>query len=382
MKYENHYTKYWPNQELWHLAFTEALPNADKGTLKFAVERQYAELVQAAGEVMRRYNDAERPRFVGQVTVDVDARFCPNIIASEGDEILHGADARDGELAFLRQLAARRDQPLAECKDLPPAYWQPASVLADLVVEAWPGQDFLADEHSYEMLHEHGLLVGSYSAESSAERLGDLECATLRHWAEYVHNDNPIIQWSDFTAWALRHRVPVRADQGLLDIAGNKRFGSGGPPWIGGAFGEVLRALAPISFAGKWRRLVKRPEQWAATSLGGFLPQTFPEGSPAHPSRYAMHYRAAQIMAYFASMVFDPYAPVPDYTGEMVPLYHELQLMADNISYARCTAGVHYESDNEDSVRCATFAEDMAERIFGVPCQVPQAMVDLSFARR
>ena len=124
---------------------------------------------------------------------------------------------------------------------------------------------------------------------------------------------------------------------------------------------------------------VPRPEQWAYQNSDA-LPQVFPEGSPAHPSRDSMHYRAAQIIAYFLTMVFDPYHEIDDSLGGQSLVYRELQLMADNIAYARCTAGVNWRTDNDSEKSCALLAENMFEEIYGYKSYIIPEMRALSFA--
>lgn len=365
--YDKSHTKYWPNRQLWDMAINQGVHGGDYGALKFACERQSHVLGGA------------------RVSVDLDAGWCEGGISSHVAEV-DGLYTRTGapsyliELEFLRRLARLRDEPLVSVIDeLPKAYWLASTFLKDVQIQCGK-EDFLTTEAEINTLHRDAKVPRTYRKEGKVARLGDLNEATLRHWAEYVHADNPVLQWNGVVDQLIRAGCPVRTEVGLQPIMGNSRFGTGGPPFVEGAIGQVLKSLAPLSFRGKWELVIPRPEQWAWQNTDDLLPQVFPEGSPAHPSRDAMHYRAAQVIAYFVSMLFDPYHLIKDSLGNDQPVYHELQLLADNISFARCSAGVHWMSDNNNDESCAQLAEYLMREIMGVEGRVLPAMRELTFA--
>lgn len=358
MNYDTQFHKYWPNKELWEIAFNDALPNNDKSRLKWAVEQQKKEM----------------PNREGPVTVDVFAKFCKPTFRNQAH--LFEPDGnwdRDAELKFLRELAELRDEPNSEIRHLPKAYWKAAYWLKD-VEQRVVSQDFLTDEVTYRNLYEKGVHDTVSTDDGYTLKL---EFATLRTWGEYVHNDSPFVQWQRVVDDLLSRGFKTRCEHNMLDTCGNAnhRFGTGGIVSINGLLGEAIRRLATISFAEKWNRLEARPEQYAF-SKGILLPQVFPEGSPPHPSKRAMHFNAAQVCAYIMSIIFDSCEQF--ITGR--PLYEELQLEADNISYARCSAGVHYPSDNKFKNSCRLMAEEICSDVYGEPCRVPDKMMEIDYS--
>jgi len=359
MNYESSYNKFWPNKELWEIAFLDALPNRDKTRLKWAVEQQNKEL----------------PERTGPVTVDVDAIFCKPTFRSV-DQLF----ARDPapitnlneDLAFLHHLAERRDQPNEAIRDLPPAYWKAAYWLKD-VEQEFVKEDYLKTPEAIERLHKQGLPDVATVTSKTTEKLGN---ASLRAWAEDVHNDSPFQQWQTVASDLLSKGYKARCEAGLVDTCSNAnhRFGSGGIVSINGLYGEALRRLAPVSFADKWTKMRARPEQ-LAYSNGKILSQVFREGSPPHPSDRAMHENAAQTLAYVTAIIFDS---CELFMGR--PLYEELQLESDNISYARCSAGVHYQSDNKYKNSARLMAEELCTEVFGEKCTVPRKMLEVDFS--
>lgn len=89
-----------------------------------------------------------------------------------------------------------------------------------------------------------------------------------------------------------------------------------------------------------------------------FLPQMYPEGSPAHPSYPAGHAVVAGAMVTLLKAFFNENFIIPnpvqpnddntdleDYTGEPLTVGNELNKLGTNIYLARDHAGVHYRSD-------------------------------------
>jgi hypothetical protein len=93
------------------------------------------------------------------------------------------------------------------------------------------------------------------------------------------------------------------------------------------------------------------------------LPMAFPEGSPTHPSYTAGHATVAGacvtiLKAFFAddTVLPNPVVPTDDglsllpYTGPALTVRGELDKLANNIGIGRNMAGVHYRSDNQESL--------------------------------
>jgi hypothetical protein len=93
------------------------------------------------------------------------------------------------------------------------------------------------------------------------------------------------------------------------------------------------------------------------------LPMAFPEGCPLHPSYTAGHATVAGagvtiLKAFFDESFVLPRPVVPDadgltlqpYTGPPLKVGRELNKLANNIGIGRNMAGVHYRSDNQESL--------------------------------
>lgn len=93
------------------------------------------------------------------------------------------------------------------------------------------------------------------------------------------------------------------------------------------------------------------------------LPMAFPEGSPSHPSYTAGHATVAGacvtiLKAFFDERALIPEPVVPDedglrllpYSGPPLTVGGELDKLANNIGIGRNMAGVHYRSDNSESL--------------------------------
>ncbi len=192
--------------------------------------------------------------------------------------------------------------------------------------------------------------------------------------------------------------VPFDAGNPYTNSTTQMGFGTFGAPHIATALCEVAtRALKAVWFQ-KWivhRRL--RPEVFAArvhrtaynsanypvhqeilnsvtsaTRLGGyqpsgnaFLPQQFPEGSPAHPAYGAGHATVAGacvtvLKAWFdeSTNIQNPVVPTADglslapYSGaETLTVGGELNKIASNVANGRNIAGVHWRSDATASLK-------------------------------
>ncbi len=145
----------------------------------------------------------------------------------------------------------------------------------------------------------------------------------------------------------------------------------------------VHRRLRPEAFAGRVHQTVYmngnhpiHPDILASVTtssrLGGFLrpnnaflPQAFPEGSPLHPSYGAGHATVAAtcvtlLKAFYDESFVIPNPLMPDATGDNLVPYTgataltvggELNKLANNVGLGRNFAGVHWRSDNTESLK-------------------------------
>lgn len=95
------------------------------------------------------------------------------------------------------------------------------------------------------------------------------------------------------------------------------------------------------------------------------LPQAFPEGSPTHPSYGAGHATVAGACATALKAIFDtenfviPNPVQPDatganlvpYTGTPLTALGEINKIANNVAIGRNTAGVHWRTDGDESLK-------------------------------
>lgn len=144
---------------------------------------------------------------------------------------------------------------------------------------------------------------------------------------------------------------------------------------------QVHRRLRPEEFGGQVHFKIEYSagypihESLIETKTGGILekiktkftsyllPQVFSEGSPIHPSYGAGHATLAGAAVTILKALFNeafeiPVAVVPDeaglklekYTKEKLTIGGELNKLASNIAMARSMAGVHWRSDNTESL--------------------------------
>jgi hypothetical protein len=143
----------------------------------------------------------------------------------------------------------------------------------------------------------------------------------------------------------------------------------------------VHRALRPEAFAGLVHYKITQKRDYPLDpqvlnsvaaqrvfSKNGtyFLPMAFPEGSPTHPSYGAGHATVAGACATFIKAFFNEDHPIPDpvvasddgktllrYTGpgaDKLTVRTEANKIASNVGLARNSAGVHWRSDQTQSV--------------------------------
>ena len=108
--YKESHNKYFPNEKLWNIAVNQGIGQRDYGAIKFAVERQSAEV---GGNRVAVDIDAH---WMADPFGDFEAVYRENPVV--GDEIDYSQ-----ELKFLRELGRMRDKPVVEImEELPKAY--------------------------------------------------------------------------------------------------------------------------------------------------------------------------------------------------------------------------------------------------------------------
>lgn len=245
------------------------------------------------------------------------------------------------DMQKVRDLVEVRDAPLTELQGTLPLGFTELSVLFDgILVPGLERKDFITDVDTWQKISR----AGDLPTESAAEVDSPRAITTGRDLANYVHNDNPFVQWGAAIDYLFANNVPLRTEESVDEVYSHcDAFACWGYPHIMGIVGEGIQRAGKISFTRKWAELVPRPEEASYVLDGIILPQVFPEGSPMHPSRNAMHSIAAMTGRYILESIFNKDHELPH--GKTVS--QELGLFADNIGYGRVWAGVHYPFDHE-----------------------------------
>ena len=248
----------------------------------------------------------------------------------------YGSEEFAAELQQVHDLVELRDVPLIELpKQLPKGLRQVSKYLADEIVPKYPeGEDYGTDEASW-LAIQQGKNVGMIPANDTTL------IKTGRDAAAYVHNDNPMSPWVKFLQDLLSQDVEKTLPDSMtpLNFQGQSNFTVFGFPFFLGILGRALEVGGYTSFTTKWTEWKPRPEE-SSVSLGkGFLHLVYPEGSPMHPSFYAMHSFAALSQMYALLKFFNPKAFMA--SGETVE--DEAQLLADNIGLWRLWPAVHFD---------------------------------------
>lgn len=337
MDYQQSYTKGWSDEGLWR-AFIEA---------------------QRAGELFEmdciiRAQGAQRPPVDARVhqtnSLDLDIMEDLPIEAPAFESQERGEEYKE-----LRRLVDLRDKPFNE---LPSDLRKPLKCMSYFAqfqtIDAYiPGRDYMTEQAEYEAIQR-----GDKPLEI-VQRIGlPRHFQTGRDLATFVHDDNPMINWMPVAAELERLSIPKRTEfsQDNPDCNADSDFTCWGPVKIFGMLGEVMERTGHLSFREKWDSLTPRPEEYGPKMGVGLLPQTFPEGSPTHPSFTAMHAFLAYAMGYLLMKLYDVHAELPSGTT----VGDEIELWAENIAYGRLWAGVHYASDNEQT---KGRADALAERV-------------------
>lgn len=231
------------------------------------------------------------------------------------------------------------------------------------------------------------------------------ETATFLNHSRYIitGRDLATFVWKDMLFQAYHQAAMVLLDtlsapfnptNPYLNSLNQKPFATFGNPGIVTMMTEVATRALHAAWNSKWnlnRRL--RPEAFGArvdrtkkgihnfninsqglnsvagsmlnATYGGYLiPQSFPEGSPTHPSYSAGHSTVSGACITILKAFFDgdyviPSPVVPNangsttvpYVGPALTVEHELNKLSANVGIGRNIAGVHWLSDNYESAK-------------------------------
>ena len=268
-------------------------------------------------------------------------------------------------------------------RDLP---WTPIRV-PQMIRVAAADREYMTDEGSWSAMQNGSLPeVNDYKTTPRYVRCG-------RDLAEYVHRDFSFQAFLGATLMLFRMSAPTDGGMPFQHSITQSGFVTFGPSDILHLVSVVANIALKAAWFHKWivhRRL--RPEEFAArvhfhakgmaryplhadvlnasvmdriAHLYGsrLLPQSYPEGAPLHPSYPAAHAVVAGacatvVKACFAEnyVVPDPVVPTADgaslqrYEGKELTVGGELDKLAENITFARNFAGIHWRSDGSEGL--------------------------------
>lgn len=369
-KYEDHYQFCFPNKSIWE-DLVGAMESNNPTGVRRAVAAQLKETQAAAKAKGKEVRDA--------LLVDGDISAYQtrdaDLLAIKPDNKAEDLDGKpiksyEQELQLVKTLSELRDLPLADLdKSLPTSVRQVSYFLRDRKVRRYAaGQSFGASKA------EHDHLYKGFKPEKELVTGGQTEILTGRDFCSLVHTDNPM----DFVAEVIGtlagtdHLLPNNP-KGKVEPLQRKthantrnqkkldQFAGGGPPFLLGACGEVLRRVGLISFREKMRTMQKRPAQEFA-ERGDYLSSAYPELHPEHPSRNAMHFIAYAAIVGFLKEVY----PIERKLVSGNTIEFELNLARDNFGDGRCWPGVHTRLDHTPFLeRAETLGKRVASEIYG-----------------
>ena len=297
---------------------------------------------------MAAQNAGRRP-----VDANINAMRMPNQLSGMLPPLTDGVltEARRKELQLVHSFAHMRDEPIASMSGVLPEGMRELSwFLRDQMVPTYkPGEDFMTNAKNWRSVME-----GDRKKAITKGKLKNI--VTLRDAASYVHSDSPFELWGGVADTLMSLEINQRTQTKMNDHdgVGPARFTCFGSPFMHGIIGYAILMSGPLSFKNKWYGMVPRPEQLMKLWLDEYLPVAYPEGSPMHPARPAMHSFAALVCAFLLLELFDGLSILP--SGRTVEA--ELLLLADNVGYFRVFAGVHYPSDHDDAIELARKAAE------------------------
>ena len=326
INYDDNYRKgFYGNPGLWQ-RFYDAVQAADcDGIRDVAVRRQKA------------LGDDYRPI---AVDADIFGTHTPDqeLFRQRPDTPAVGAAEFRKEAEFLQELAARRDEPLSSITDLPETLTTVSWFIKDYQqIPYKAGVDYMTTMEAWEAVQEGKKPIEQLLTENSARTI-----QTGRDCARFVHDDNPFMFFASAIGTLLSEKVDHRLCSRQTQCPHLGRFASVGMPFLLGGIGEVGRRVGLISFREKWTLWTPRPEQYCVDAGLGLLPQAYPEGSPMHPSRNAMHQIIYAAMGGYLKYIFNDLHVLPH--GKTVG--EEIDLFVANAGDWRMWSSVHYTSDN------------------------------------
>lgn len=262
---------------------------------------------------------------------------------------------------------------------------------AQQYIAAQPGVDFMTDPTSWLSIQNGG------NPTASLQFIGPRYLSAARNINMFVHVDELYQAYFMATLNLLdRMQVPFNPGNPYNNSKTQVGFATFGNPAAVALLAEVStralkavwyqkwfvhRALRPEAFSGlvNYEITAKRGYPLNSQVLNSvaaqqvfsktghyFLPMAFPEGSPAHPSYGAGHATVAGACATFIKAFFDETFPIANpvvasddgksllpYTGpgaNQLTVRTEANKIASNVGLARNSAGVHWRSDQTESV--------------------------------
>jgi hypothetical protein len=250
-----------------------------------------------------------------------------------------------------------------------------------------PGLDYLT-RFNYWLAMQRGATAGADSFDATPRYI-----RSMRDIGQWVHVDALYQAYHCACICLLGMRAPLGPDLPPVHSRTQAGFVEFGGPHVLTLVTEVATRALKATWYQKWlvhRRL--RPEAYgglihqrltgnadypvhpevlnsaaaaAVYSRNGsyLLPVAYPEGCPAHPSYTAGHATVAGACVTILKAFFDenwviPNPVVPDdegfsllpYSGPALTVRNELDKLANNIGIGRNMAGLHYRSDNHESL--------------------------------
>lgn len=252
---------------------------------------------------------------------------------------LPGSEAFDDEAKFLHELAALRDEPLAEMQWVGDAYrglWDLSVFWQDYEVDGYPaGVDYGESDEDFLWL------MAGWMPKVDQAVDGKRLISTGRDLAALVNGDDTLAHWRSVARQCLAWGVPFR-QEGEQEVVGDDNFAQG--LWFDALVAECVARTSLLSFRRKHARRIPRLYQYGMDRWGVLIPMAYNYANPMHESQDAMHSGAALTIAAALNHVFRRNWVVPA-TGRT--LAEEIDLKAENEGLGRLWAGVHYLSDHE-----------------------------------
>jgi hypothetical protein len=332
---DHHFKKGWPDDELWW-DYWKAVLAAD--------DFKVSQLVKTSGSFRLPVD----PLVFSIGTDPIHPGSLPAAPAPYGAE----SEELKQQFGELLEFEAHRDTPLADLPEhFPLGLRKMSRWLPPMVPVYAPGVDYMAEQEEYDHIASGGAVqardvwrgVENRSDGLTPRAVGFKKIETIRDLVAYVHNDPPEEGWFIAVMELKKLGCPMAPPRELQFLGSQAATSTSGPIWAKGIMGEVLRLTGLFTFRAKYEYMLLRPEEYGDRIAGRLLSQAYPEGSPMHPSYPSGHSCFALAMKYVILFLYDPNFVLPDGTT----VEYQAELLADNIGFARCAAGVHYRQDHE-----------------------------------